>query len=154
MRTRCEWVNNSANRCRGWTETPWWSAEDTDYSLGTNTLLYRYLNRHPQIYMSRLKTPSSSPSRVRTSTSAVSSSHAQTPKTANDLEAYRAPFAVVARETAVGEASSVYFYGEKGPTVTPKTGATGVLFDAQTPEALCSAVEFIEAHEGAFDPAA
>ena len=54
----------------------------------------------------------------------------------------------------MGEASSVYLYGEEGPTVTPKTGATGVLFDAQTPEALCSAVEFFEAHEGAFDPAA
>lgn len=52
----------------------------------------------------------------------------------------------------------VIAYGKGGALETvvgwPASGATGVFFDAQTPESLAAAVELFETHEAGFDPEA
>jgi len=79
------------------------------------TALYNYLKQHPRIYMSPVKEPKffayegekldfRGPGDREANTSVVT-----------DIDAYRALFAKVSNETAVGEASPLYLYAPKAP---------------------------------------
>ena len=86
------------------------------YKSGT-TALYRYLNQHPQVYMSPLKetnffaleglTPNyQGPRDDRAPTNRLS---------ITDWENYQAQFTDVTTETAIGEASPMYLYSPRAP---------------------------------------
>ncbi|MGH2992864.1 MAG: sulfotransferase family protein [Solirubrobacterales bacterium] len=86
------------------------------------TSVYRYLRQHPEIYMSPLKEPrffafeGENPDFHGPFRRDPDTPLAGRPRgTVTELEPYRALYAGVADETAVGEASPQYLYSEKAP---------------------------------------
>ena len=79
------------------------------------TSLYHYLKQHPQVYMSPVKEPrffaleGEKPDPGRPTDERLMN-HSIT-----DIEAYRALFQAVSKETAIGEASPLYLYSPKAP---------------------------------------
>ena len=75
------------------------------------TSLWRYLEQHPEVYMSAIKEPN-----FFTFEGGVPDFRGpRTPWAVTDLEAYRALFAGVSEEKAIGEASAYYLYSEEAP---------------------------------------
>jgi len=83
------------------------------------TSLWRYLESHPQVYMSPVKEPKffafeGEEADFRGPSPEDSPGDTSVPWAITDLEAYRALFDGVTDETAVGEASTIYlYYNEK-----------------------------------------
>jgi len=75
------------------------------------TSLWRYLEQHPEVYMSPIKEP-----KFFAFEGGVPDFRGpKTPWAVTDLEAYRALFAGVSEEKALGEASAYYLYTEEAP---------------------------------------
>jgi DNA-binding TFAR19-related protein (PDSD5 family) len=77
------------------------------------TSLYHYLKQHPEIYMSPIKEPHFFA--VEGAAPDFRGPSPRNPLTITDLEAYRALFAGVSGETAIGEASPSYLGNPKAP---------------------------------------
>jgi hypothetical protein len=75
------------------------------------TSLWRYLQSHPQVYMSPIKEPMF----FACEGEEPDFSGPRPPWAVTDLEAYRTLFSAVTDEIAVGEASPQYLYSEKAP---------------------------------------
>jgi hypothetical protein len=79
-----------------------------------STSLYHYLKQHPQIYMSPIKEPRFFAYENTTPHYHGPHDQKKLPKVTT-LEAYRALFAGVTNERAIGEASVIYLYSQKAP---------------------------------------
>jgi hypothetical protein len=77
------------------------------------TSLYRYLEQHPQIYMSPVKEPKFFAFEGETPDYCGPGDRYANRFTITDLEAYQAQFQDTTNETAVGEASALYLYSPK-----------------------------------------
>ena len=75
------------------------------------TSIYRYLKQHPQIYMSPAKEPRFFAFEGETFSFSGPGDEKETAKT--DLESYRTLFDGVEKETAIGEASTLYLWSQK-----------------------------------------